>query len=639
MKTAPYGEWPSLIEPEAIAAAGLKIGQIAWDGRTLLWEERRPSEGGRTTIVRAVDGRESYEDLIPTPYSVRSAVHEYGGGAFCVHAGWVWFVNSEDQAIYCRNPDGAIHRITRFDEHRFFADLQIDSRHKCLYAVCEDHDSDTEPAASVVAVGFDGAVTELASGRDFYASPRLSPHADTLVWLTWDHPDMPWDNTELWRADIDGEGRIAPPECVVGGTDESLFAPTFAPDGRLYLASDRDHGWWNIQRVEQGGLIPITHEVAEFAVPQWVFGQSTFAFDTDGRLYALMTQNGLWQLVRVDMDSGALSVFDLPVTDLAQLRIADGRMAFIAGSATTPTSLYTMTVAGENWTTVQAPQALALDEAALSTPEALTYATANDETAHALYYPPCNPEMTASASERPPLLIKCHGGPTGATATALDPRIQFWTSRGFAILDVNYRGSTGYGRAYRRSLYGRWGVADVEDCVHGARHLADQDLIDPERVAISGSSAGGYTVLAVLAFADIATAGASYYGIGDLERLLESTHKFESRYLRKLIGENRALLRERSPLHHAANLECPVLFLQGGQDKVVPPDQAEDMAAALRQRGLPVAHVVFPEERHGFRDADNITTAIGSELAFYGLVMGFTPDAALPDPGVENLPS
>lgn len=636
MTPVAYGEWPSFVAPEAVAAAGLKIGQVAWSDGALYWEERRPDEGGRTTIV-CVARNGDRADLLAPPYDVRSNVHEYGGGSYCVHGGRLWFVNGGDQAIYLREPDGRITRLTPPESGSSYADLQVDAVRGCLYAVCEQSTGCGEAQASIVMIAADGAITRLQSGHDFYASPRLSPDGETLVWLAWNHPDMPWDSTELWSAHLNAEGHARPARQLAGGGDESLFGPCFAPDGRLYVASDRD-GWWNIHRVEDAGLVAITHEAAEFAMPQWVFGQSTFAFDDDGRLYALHTRDGLWQLARVNLDGGSLSVFDLPATDLAQLRVCAGRLAFVAGSATTPMSLYTMHVDGSALARIQAPPALLLDEAALSTPQALSYPTANDEIAHALYYPPRNSEVSAPDDQRPPLLIKCHGGPTGATSTALDPRIQFWTSRGFAVLDVNYRGSTGYGRAYRQALYGRWGIADVEDCVHGARHLAAHGLVDPARVVISGSSAGGYTVLAVLAFTDIAASGASYYGIGDLAQLMASTHKFESRYLRRLVGHDDLLLRERSPLYHAEKMSCPVLFLQGGKDRVVPPDQAQRMAAALRDRGLPVAHVLFPDERHGFRNAANIATAIGSELAFYARVLGFCPPGDLPPLTIDNYP-
>lgn len=622
----PCGECPSPVGTDTVAAAGLKLGQTAMtaDG-AVAWTERRPDEGGRTTVVMA-DERGT-RDLVPAPYDVRSAVHEYGGGAFVLDGSTLWFVNSEDQCVYRVDANGTVTRLTPPDRGLSFADLQVDRPRRCLIAVCEDHDADPEPRSSLVAISEDGAIRALAAGPDFIASPRLSPDGRRLVWLSWDHPNMPWDGTTLWQLDLAGDGE---PVALAGGPAESLFQPIFAPDGSLHVVSDAS-GWWNICRHTDDGLVPVTHETAEFGVPQWIFGQSTVAFDDDGGLYAVVSRDGFAALVSVARDSGRLRTFDLPFTHLEQLRASGGRLIFIGGSATTAPTLCTLNADGSGLQRLQASADSDWPEAVLSTPDAVRYPTADGAEAHALYYPPRHPDWQVPDGERPPLLIKCHGGPTGATVTALDPRIQFWTSRGFAVLDVNYRGSVGYGRAYREALYGAWGVADVADCVHGARYLAAQGLADPERVVISGSSAGGYTVLSVLTFAEVAAAGASYYGIGDLERLLASTHKFESRYLLRLIGEDPALLRARSPLHHADRLTCPVLFLQGLKDKVVPPDQAETMVTALRRQGVPAAHITFPEERHGFRAAANIRTAIGAELAFYGRILGFTPaDTDLP---------
>ena len=384
------------------------------------------------------------------------------------------------------------------------------------------------------------------------------------------------------------------------------------------------------------GLQAVTQKQAEFGVPQWVFGQSTYCFDAQGELYSLFTRDGLWQLAHVDKTSGELNIYDLPLTHLEQLHCANGQLVFLGGSATQALTLCRLPIRRPTLETIRHADAAPWDESRLSTPEALDYPTADGDTAHALYYPPVNPEFRAANDQRPPLLIKCHGGPTGATTTTLDPRIQFWTSRGFAVLDVNYRGSTGYGRAYRQKLYGHWGIADVQDCEYGARYLAERGWVDANKVVITGSSAGGYTVLCVLCFTDIVAAGTSYYGIADLERLLASTHKFESRYLGRLIGENPALLRQRSPLYHAEKVSCPVLFLQGLKDKVVPPDQATAMVEVLRERGIPVAYVSFPEERHGFKAADNIVTALESELAFYAKVLGFTAADTLPLLQIEN---
>lgn len=629
-----FGSWQSPISAQAVASAGRKFGQIIAEGSDLYWLEGRPEEAGRTTIVRLRGGQMS--DCVDAPMSVRSSVHEYGGGAFAVNDGTLYFVNAEDQAIYRRPDRGKPDPLTPAHTGCSYADLQIDPHHNQLIAVCEHATAMDEPQASVVAIDTHGTVTTLASGHDFYASPRLSPDGTQLVWLAWNHPNMPWDGTQLWSATLDANGLAGEPKQLAGGDAESLFAPVFAPDGTLHVVSDVT-GWWNIHRVTASGLDPVTREQAEFGLPQWVFGQSTYAFDATGHLYALFTAGGMWQMARVNRDNGALAIYDLPFTHLDQLIIAGDRLVFIGGSATTPPTLSSLHTDGADLRALRASADLAgWDEAALSAPHALTFDTADNEQAHALFYPPCNPGFRGPDGDKPPLLIKCHGGPTGATSTALDPRIQFWTSRGFAVLDVNYRGSTGYGRAYRQALYGKWGVADVADCMHGARYLASQGLIDPDRVVISGSSAGGYTVLCVLTFTNLCAAGASYYGIGDLSGLLATTHKFESRYLENLIGDDPQLLEQRSPLQHAEQLDCPVLFLQGLKDKVVPPEQAQSMADAVRRRGLPVALVTFANERHGFRAADNITTALQSELAFYARVLGFDPADTLPELTIAN---
>jgi dipeptidyl aminopeptidase/acylaminoacyl peptidase len=634
-KQAEYGSWASPINAQAVAGAAVKLGDLKWDRANshadLYWLEGRPAEAGRTAIVR-LNSQGEPEDCLQAPWSARSSVHEYGGAAYTVHAGGIWFVNAKDQAIYHRSTEGEYTRLT--EPGPSFADLQYDAARRCLYAVSETHDDGNEAHASIVHLDQTGEVTELATGRGFYASPRLSPDGRQLVWLCWDHPNMPWDGCELWAMDLHTQSE---PYYLTGGEQESLFQPQFAPDGRLYIVSDRHDGWWNIHRVCDQGLQAITHEQAEFGLPQWVFGQSTYAFDAENQLYSLFTRDGLWQLARVGQN-GDLAIYDLPFTHLDQLQCANGQLVFLGGSATQALTLCSLSLADQSLKTIRCASTLEWDDSWLSTPEALDYPTGDGELAHALFYPAVNPEYTGPENQRPPLLIKCHGGPTGATTTTLDPRIQFWTSRGFAVLDVNYRGSTGYGRAYRQKLYGNWGIADVQDCEYGARYLAERGLVDAGKVVITGSSAGGYTVLCVLCFSDIAAAGTSYYGIADLQRLLASTHKFESRYLGRLIGDDPALLRQRSPLYHAENVTCPVLFLQGLKDKVVPPDQATAMADVLRERGVPVAYVSFPKERHGFKAAENIVRALESELAFYARVLGFSPADSLPSLQIDNDP-
>ena len=626
-----YGSWPSPITAAHVAAAGRKLSDVcidrAGDTPVLYWIESRPDEAGRNTIMRLDDDGEAVS-LLDAPASARSAVHEYGGAAFTVHAGTVWFVNAADQAIWRRAPSGELAPITDAAKPGQFADLQFDAAHDRLFAIAETPREGDEPRATVESIDADGHRRVIAQGHDFYASPRLSPAGDRLVWLAWNHPDMPWDATELWQADIAADGEPGTPRCLWAPDDASLFGPRFDAEGRLHIVCDASD-WWNIHRERDNGdgFEALTRETAEFGVPQWVFGQSTYTFTDDGRLIAMATRDGIWQLGEVDQGSGEFMPWSLGHDFYEQLQACGNEVVVIAADARTPKQLIAVS------SDVQARVLRATDglpaDAVLSAPEPVSWATADGDTAHGLFYPPASAACTGPQGAAPPLILKCHGGPTGATSTALDARIQYWTSRGYALLDVNYRGSTGYGRAYRQKLTGAWGVADVADCVHGAHHLTAAGRVDGERVVISGSSAGGYTVLCVLTFADVAAAGASYYGIGDLTRLMASTHKFESRYLHRLIGDAPATLVERSPLAHAERLSCPVLFLQGLKDKVVPPDQADTMAAALRERGVPVAHVTFAEERHGFRDAANIRTAIESERAFYTRVLDI--------PGVEDI--
>ncbi|MES1929253.1 S9C family peptidase [Salinisphaera dokdonensis CL-ES53] len=622
-----YGSWPSPITADHVAAAGRKLTDIrvdrAAEAPVLYWIESRPDEAGRNTIMRLDDDGEA-QSLLDAPASARSAVHEYGGAAFTVHAGTVWFVNAADQAIWRRAPDGDLAALTDTDAPGQFADLQFDATHDRLFAIAEIPRADNEPRATVECIDAKGERLVIASGHDFYASPRLSPAGDRLVWLAWNHPDMPWDATELWQADVAADGSVGTPYRLWAPDDASLFGPCFDAQGRLHTVCDAND-WWNIhrEREDAAGFEALTQERAEFGVPQWVFGQSTYTFTDDGRLIAMATRDGVWQLGEVDQTSGAFTPWPLAHDFYEQLQPFGDDIVVIAADARTPKQLMAAS-ADAVPRVLRATDGLPA-EAELAAPEPVSWPTADGDTAHGLFYAPASAACTGPADAAPPLILKCHGGPTGATSTALDARIQYWTSRGYALLDVNYRGSTGYGRAYRQKLTGAWGVADVADCVHGARFLTDAGRVDGDRVLISGSSAGGYTVLCVLTFADTAAAGASYYGIGDLTRLMASTHKFESRYLHRLIGDAPERLVERSPLSHAERLNCPVLFLQGLKDKVVPPDQAETMAAALRERGVPVAYVTFAQERHGFRDADNIRTAIESERAFYTRVLGI-PD-------------
>ncbi len=639
VQQAGYGSWRSPITADLVVAGSLRLGQPAWEGGDLYWIEGRPQEKGRNVLMRrAADG--TVQELTPAPFHVRTRVHEYGGGAYWVSEGVVYFCNFADQQLYHLLPGSDPRPLTEAGPYRY-ADGVVDRARRRILCVREDHSRQGEPENTLVAIDLEsGSQQVLAGGHNFYASPRLSPDGRTLVWLTWDHPQMPWDGTELWRAELAPDGSLGEPQKLVGGPAESIFQPQWSPQGELYFVSDRS-GWWNLYRWDPSGPIPLCPMEAEFGEPQWVFGLSTYGFWGDGRILAIYRQGGLCHLALLDPRSGQRQEIPLPYTELHSLQVSGEKAAFLAGSPSEAMALVCLDLPSGQVEVVARSSSVAVEPEYLSIPEPIVFPTGGGkEMAHGFFYPPKNRDFVAPAGEKPPLLVKSHGGPTGATAAVLDLGIQYWTSRGIAVLDVNYRGSSGYGRAYREALKGRWGLVDVEDCIAGAQFLAAQGKVDGERLLIRGGSAGGYTTLAALTFHTVFKAGASYYGVSDLEALAQETHKFESRYLDTLIGpypERRDLYRERSPIHHLNGLNCPVIFFQGLEDAIVPPNQAERMVAALRDKGIPVAYVPFEGEQHGFRQAANIKRALEAELYFYAQVLGFPLAEPLEPVQIENL--
>ena len=636
---SPYGEWKSPITTRMLVAGSVRLGGIALDGERAYWLEGRPSEGGRNVLVcRGNDG--AIRDVTPAPFNVRTRAHEYGGGAFLVCDGRVWFVNFADQRIYQWDQETAPRALTEAGSWRY-ADMILDSYRERLICVREAHGEDgSEATNTLVAVGLDdGEVRVLAEGHDFYASPCMSADGKQLAWITWDHPDMPWDATRLWRADFDDDGSPAMPEQVAGGEGESVSQPDFRDDGVLFFVSDPD-GWWNVHRRDGADLRCVLAMEAEFGRPQWQFGMSTYGFDGRGQIVCSYASEGFWHLARLGTEGGTLESIDTPFTDIQAIAV-DGDRALVVGGSTTRTAVVALVDTRDGATVVlreSAPRAFG--EELVSVAQAIAFPTGDGDQAHAFYYPPCNPDYRGPDAEQPPLIVIGHGGPTGATSATLGLALQYWTSRGFAVLDVNYRGSTGFGRAYRELLVERWGIADVEDCINGARHLAESGRADGARLIIRGSSAGGYTTLAALTFHDDFSAGASYYGVSDLETLARDTHKFESRYLDSLIGAypaQRDRYVARSPIHAVEQLSCPVIFFQGLDDAVVPPSQAEGMVEALRSKGLPVAYLAFEGEQHGFRKAETIETTLQAELHFYARVFGFTPADEAPELVIDNL--
>ena len=642
MKTLPYGTWPSPITPDAIVAETIRLSSITLAGGRLCWLEGRPGEDGRSVLVRTdISEPGRIEDLTPPPFNVRSNVHEYGGGAYAVCGNRLWFSNLADGRIYAKAGTAAPAPLTAQGPARF-GDLTLDARRGRLLAVRETHRSDSPPANELVAISIDdGSERVLASGQDFYAAPAPSPDGRHLAWLAWNQPDMPWDAAALWLAELDEQGGLGAPTRIIGGAGCSAFQPAWSPDGALWCVADPE-GWWNLHRLE-GGALRCMHRIEhEFGKPLWQLGTTTFGFDGEGAAVCTWRAGDGWRIGRLAPDgSGSLHTIPIPWTSIDSLVVEGSTAAFIGGAPDRSTSVVVLDLASGATRVLRTSSALAIDDGLLSRPVALDFPTGEaGEVAHGYWYAPHNASCRAPAGELPPLLVLSHGGPTGATGDTLKPSIQFWTSRGFAVLDVDYRGSTGYGRAYRERLYGEWGVVDVEDCVAGALHLAGTGRADPARLAIRGGSAGGYTTLAALAFHDAFRAGASYYGICDLEVLAADTHKFEARYLDRLIGEwpaDRAVYRARSPLHHAERLGCPIIFFQGLDDRVVPPNQAKMMADALDRQGLPVACLLFEGEGHGFRKADTMRRCLEAELAFYGQVFGFEPADALAPLDIRNL--
>jgi dipeptidyl aminopeptidase/acylaminoacyl peptidase len=621
-RVAPFGVWDSPLSAARVAAASLMLGGLTVDGDDVWWIEGRPAEDGRAVLVRWRSATGPC-DMIAPPWNARTRVHEYGGGSLAVADGIACFSHLPDQRVY--RLDGAPRPLTPPGAWRY-ADGVIDRRRGGLIAVGEEHRDDREPRNCLVRIELDGgdAPVVLASGHDFYAAPRLSPDGRSLAWTAWRHPDMPWDASELWIAKVDAAGCLHEARLVAGGHGESAIEPAWSPAAELHWVSDRS-GWWNLYRLVGDRPAALRPMEAEFARPPWILGGAHYDFLADGTIVCTYCQDGRWHLGILDPDAGVLARVPVPFTEIGRVRAARGGVVFLGASPTAATAVISLDMASGACTTLRQGGSVPTDPAATSLPEPITFASTGGRIAHGILYRPQNPEHEGPPGARSPLIVRCHGGPTSSAHSALDLVVQFWTSRGFALLDVDYAGSSGYGRDYRHLLDGAWGVADVEDCIAGARFAASQGWVDPGALLIRGGSAGGFTVLCALAFHEVFAAGASYYGIADLEALRCETHKFESYYDQRLIGrypERRDLYVARSPLHAADRITRPMIFFQGLDDRVVPAAQAEAMVAALHARGLRVVYVPFAGEGHGFRRAESIRRALEEELAFYRQVLG-----------------
>ena len=652
MQTLPYGSWPSPITADLLVARSVSIGEIHIGTSEIWWSELRPEERGRVAVVRHKPGGQTV-DVVPEDFSVRTRVHEYGGGAWWLHDDTLFAVNWADQRLYRIDADSVPMVLTPDPEPAHgarYADGQVTPDGRWVVCVRELHPSGAEARNEIVAIDAHegGPPVVLVSGPDFVSFPRPSPDGRSLCWTQWNHPNMPWDGTELWVADLmDGAEGIAidRERRVAGGEDESVFQPSWAADGDLLFVSDRTD-WWNLYRIDAHGHTAAAGLIeGEIGVPQWVFNQSRYTELADGRILCAFTRDGMDRLGVVEPGHEVVTELRAPYTSFASVqRFGDGAV-LVAASPTSEAVVAIVDLAEDasepTFAVVRSPRDLGLDTAWFSVPEPITFeTTGSEQSAHALFYPPTNPDAAAPVDDRAPLVVVSHGGPTSAARPQLSLAVQYFTSRGFAVVDVNYRGSTGYGRRFRKALDDAWGISDVDDCVAAARHLIARHDVDGNRLAIRGGSAGGYTTLCALTFRDVFSVGASLYGVADLEALARDTHKFESRYLDGLVGpypERRDLYLERSPINHADQLGCPLIIFQGLEDEVVPPSQAEMMVDALRRKHLPFAYLSFDGEQHGFRQAANIKRVAEAELYFYARIFGFELSDPVEPVPIENL--
>jgi len=632
----PYGTWKSPVSSQLITADSVTLDELQLHSSGTYWLERRPAEQGRCVIVQHNNGINT--DLFDSPYSARSRCNEYGGGVYCIGNNGLYFVNDSDQNIYFCSSSSSPIAITNDDCS--YADLQFDEQFQRIICVQQDNNPDFhEEQNSLIAIDLQSySISTLHSGNDFYASPRLNHCGKQLSWLCWNHPDMPWDKTTLYLSGIDSKHQLHNTKIIQHPESDntSFFQPQWSPNDQLYFVSDLS-GWWNLYRYHNNLIETVSHEQLEFGLPQWVFAQSSYAFTNNSTILCAPIDDGIASLVLLDTKTGSLKTINEKWNNFSSIQAMGDHYGFIAASAQSFPEVISLQC--DQALTLQRSCQTQLDAGYYSYAQTVHFDTRHNDRAFAIYYAPTNKDYPVPLDEKPPLIVLCHGGPTAMADPSLDMRKQYWTSRGFALLDVNYSGSTGFGRAYRERLNGKWGLRDAEDCCDAAQHLVDMGLADAQRLIIKGGSAGGYTVLCALTFHQTFSAGASYYGIGDLESLMIETHKFESHYLDRLVGsypENKNEYQKRSPINYVEQLSCPVIFFQGTEDKVVPKEQAEKMFTALKNKGIPVAYMPFEGEQHGFRKAETIQQALDSEYTFYSKVFNMSVDTST-QLHIENL--
>ncbi|NGX63280.1 MAG: Dipeptidyl aminopeptidase BIII [Candidatus Anoxychlamydiales bacterium] len=633
-----YGSWISPITSNSIVEKTIKFANIYVDGNDLYLSEMRPSEKGRSTILK-YNGK-TFEEVLDKQFHAKTKVHEYGGLSFAAKDGEIYFSNFEDQRIYKINKKGKISPITPVSTDRY-ANFIIDKKRELIFCVEEEH-LENEVNNSIVKIDENGKVTKIATGFDFYSSLTISDDNKKLAFLAWNQPDMPWDAAELWESDIEDNGDLKNLKRVAGSETEAIFQPRFSKDGSLYFVSDRTN-FWNLYKYKDDEIESIYPMDAEFGLPLWVFGMSTYDFFyKDGKTYivACYTKNSKDNLAIIDVENKTLEKVDSRYSYFTNIATLDEKVFFFGASPLDVTSVVSLDLKTKKSEILKKSRDLQIDLRYISEPEFIEFETQNQHVSYMIYYPPTNKDYISKKGERPPLIVQSHGGPTSQAVGVLKLEIQYWTSRGFGFVDVNYAGSTGYGREFRQKLYGNWGIYDVDDCVDAAQYLVKKGKADENRLIIRGGSAGGYTTLAALTFRDVFHAGASYFGISDIIALVEDTHKFEAKYEDKLVGpypETKQLYFERSPINFTEQLSCPIILFQGEDDKIVPPNQAEKMYKALNEKKLPTAYLLFENEGHGFRNAKAIKKAIESELYFYSRIFGFEIKDDIEPIKIQNL--
>ncbi len=629
-----YGSWKSPITTDLIVENSVQLLNIVCDGDDVYMSEGRPQEKGRVTILKLENPdftnldftNSNFKEILPKTYSARTKVHEYGGISFNVFNKEIYFSNFDDQQIYKIDTLGNISPITPVSTDRY-VEYTKDKTRNLIFCIQEEH-LENEVNNAIVKIEKKGKIKKIAKGNDFYSSLSISPDCKKLAFLTWNQPNMPWDAASLFIADITDEGDLKNLKKIAGSNDEAIFQPRWGKDGYLYFVSDKTN-FWNLYRYKENKIEPIYPFDAEFGLPMWIFGRSTYDFYIENnrlKIIATYTKNAKFHLALIDPETKTLQEIKTQFTFFSNILVVNDKLFFIGASPIDLPSLVCLNLKNQEYKILKKSKDIKIDSGYISFPQSIEFPSENNRTAHMIFYPPKNKDFKPLKKEKPPLIVRSHGGPTGQAQGILSLEIQFWTSRGFAFTDVNYSGSTGYGREYRQRLYGNWGILDVDDCVNAALYLAKNNLVDENKMIIQGGSAGGYTTLCALTFRDIFSAGASYFGISDTAAFVRDTHKFEKKYLEKLIGpypEKKQLYFERSPINFVENLSCPLILFQGEDDKIVPPNQAEMMFKALMGKKVPTAYLLFEKEGHGFRNADVIKKTIESELYFYSKIFGF----------------